>query len=227
MDYMELFRFPHNPWGFSWGEFLDRLMPDSNGVPPKLTPVDLRRCICFWRLYPRLRNGRYPNDDALVRLFAFHLNVEFLILAAAEGRGLDSSCIAESGRLCREILETYPDLAEESPEWPIRGLLQNPTLSEQNKRSISQADMALSRLHSMLLAESMAKSKSQGPLTETQENVFRIIRDEGPIQGAKICSRTGIEQSTLTKHIIPVLKDQRGVRNKPGAGYYLPSTPAT
>lgn len=61
------------------------------------------------------------------------------------------------------------------------------------------------------------------PLTDTEQRVFdAIIAADGPIMGTAICQKTGIEQSTLTGHIIPVLKAKRGVRNRRGAGYYLP-----
>lgn len=59
------------------------------------------------------------------------------------------------------------------------------------------------------------------PLTELQQEVFELIQNEGPIMGTAITRRLDIAQSTLTSHIIPVLKRLRNVRNKYGAGYYV------
>ena len=57
-------------------------------------------------------------------------------------------------------------------------------------------------------------------LTDQQERVFDLIKSEGPITGTQILNRIGGGQSSLTTHIIPVLKEH-GVKNKPGAGYYF------
>lgn len=68
------------------------------------------------------------------------------------------------------------------------------------------------------------------PLTDTQTKVLKIIKSSRkPIRGKTIIIRLReqygltLEQSTLTRHIIPALK-KHGVKNKPGAGYYWSST---
>lgn len=58
-------------------------------------------------------------------------------------------------------------------------------------------------------------------LTDAQQRVYEVIRDFGPIMGQGITNKTGIEQSTLTTHIIPVLKERKGVKNRSGSGYYV------
>jgi hypothetical protein len=60
------------------------------------------------------------------------------------------------------------------------------------------------------------------PLTDDQKRVFDYIRDNGPVQGKTICAALGIDnESSLTKHLIPPTK-KHGVKNKRGAGYYIP-----
>lgn len=72
------------------------------------------------------------------------------------------------------------------------------------------------------------------PLSETERRVFEII-DKQPdgegVTGPEIIEllrrqNFPIEQSTLTKHIIPKLKKARGVRNRRGGvGYYVQRNP--
>lgn len=72
-------------------------------------------------------------------------------------------------------------------------------------------------------------TNSLEPLTPTEQAVFDLI-PESPeaIQGPQIISTlrkrsVPLNQSTLTKHIIPNLKSKRGIRNRQGAGYYRPT----
>jgi hypothetical protein len=66
------------------------------------------------------------------------------------------------------------------------------------------------------------------PLTDHEQAVLKVIKDHpGGIQGSKILSilakrRRVLDQSTLTRHIIPKLKDWCRVRNRRGVGYYIP-----
>jgi len=60
------------------------------------------------------------------------------------------------------------------------------------------------------------------PLTGRAQAGYKEIVKDGPLTGVEITSRTGIDQSTLTKEIIPELKRLRGIKNKRGAGYYSP-----
>ncbi len=61
------------------------------------------------------------------------------------------------------------------------------------------------------------------PLTGRAQAVYKLILEHGVLTGSKITGLTGIDQSTLTKTIIPELKKLRGIVNKRGAGYYSPS----
>ncbi len=66
------------------------------------------------------------------------------------------------------------------------------------------------------------------PLTDSERRVLELIKGAPDgIMGPQIVaalSKEGIRlaQSTLTRHIIPKLK-ARGVKNRRGAGYYLPT----
>jgi len=59
------------------------------------------------------------------------------------------------------------------------------------------------------------------PLTERESLVDSLIRAEGPLSGKEICNKTGIDQSSLTSQVIPILK-KRGLRNRRGVGYFFP-----
>lgn len=67
-----------------------------------------------------------------------------------------------------------------------------------------------------------ADRNTDSELTDAQQRVYELIRDEGPIMGTEICNRTAVSQSGLTSHIIPALKAKKGVKTRLGAGYYLP-----
>lgn len=72
------------------------------------------------------------------------------------------------------------------------------------------------------------------PLTEPEQAVLDVIRTQPPgqgITGIQIIDTlrmrnppVKIEQSTLTRHFIPKLKQGYGVRNRRSAGYYVEST---
>lgn len=84
----------------------------------------------------------------------------------------------------------------------------------------------------LVTAEEMSTdSRYDEPLTKRAEAVFQIILQFGPIIGREIIEKLdecchedigSIDQSTLTKDIVPELKRFRGVRNRPGVGYYDP-----
>ncbi len=66
------------------------------------------------------------------------------------------------------------------------------------------------------------------PLTDSERRVLELIKGAPDgIMGPQIVAALSKEgfnlaQSTLTRHIIPKLK-ARGVENRRGAGYYLPT----
>jgi hypothetical protein len=66
------------------------------------------------------------------------------------------------------------------------------------------------------------------PLTAHEQAVLEVIKKHPDgIQGGKILSilaKRGrvLDQSTLTRHIIPKLRDWYRVRNRRGVGYYIP-----
>jgi DNA-binding CsgD family transcriptional regulator len=68
-----------------------------------------------------------------------------------------------------------------------------------------------------------AKRRNTPPLTEREREVYDLLAALRPGQaltGKQIKQKTGIDQSTLTSHIIPKLK-LHGVKNRRGVGYYL------
>lgn len=83
-------------------------------------------------------------------------------------------------------------------------------------------DLAAGELHHIEVAALTAATPTGEPLTDTEQAVFDVIRSKGPITGKKICNTVGTDQGTLTSRIIPVLKKRYGVKNKRGAGYYVP-----
>lgn len=68
-----------------------------------------------------------------------------------------------------------------------------------------------------------ASAKNAAPrLTLLQERVHELIQQhpEG-IMGKQICRKIDINQSTLTSHVIPILKDHYHVKNRSSVGYYV------
>lgn len=67
--------------------------------------------------------------------------------------------------------------------------------------------------------------RGKPPLTDIEGRVLRLIQDSPKgISGSEVVTRLrafNLEQSTLTRHIIPVLKAWHGVANRPGVGYYI------
>lgn len=70
--------------------------------------------------------------------------------------------------------------------------------------------------------------KSIERLTEKQQQIADIIlRSSDPLTGKGIVNTfkeqygEEISESTLTRHIIPVLKELRGLKNKRGVGYFF------
>jgi hypothetical protein len=73
---------------------------------------------------------------------------------------------------------------------------------------------------------------SSPPLTDTEKRVLDLIKSQPQgtgVTGSQIVTTLSnqnypIEQSTLTRHIIPKLKQWYGVKNRPGVGYYIDQT---
>ncbi len=67
------------------------------------------------------------------------------------------------------------------------------------------------------------------PMTDSQQAVYNILNALPPgecLTGKEILEKLptghrGMDSSTLTSHVIPVLKRSHGVKNKRGAGYYI------
>jgi hypothetical protein len=85
----------------------------------------------------------------------------------------------------------------------------------------------------LLLAECELPNSSAPqppPLTDIEQRVLNIIKEHPKgIQGKGIIHNVRkqgfpIAQSTLTRHIIPKLKQWYSVENRRGVGYFLPST---
>ncbi len=63
------------------------------------------------------------------------------------------------------------------------------------------------------------------PLTEREQQIADLIWEKGPLSGKEICNQMGIDQSSLTSQVIPVLKkpENGGLKNRRGVGYFFPS----
>ena len=80
-----------------------------------------------------------------------------------------------------------------------------------------------------ILDQFSAPADSPPPLTEAEGKVLELIKKQPKgqaITGSEIISRLNqqsfpMEQSTLTRHIIPNLKEFYGVKNRRGVGYYV------
>lgn len=101
------------------------------------------------------------------------------------------------------------------------------------RRAHEVANPAIQLLGARLLAKSLIAGKvlKEVPLTNRAQRVYEIILKHGPITGPSILeflddnSADGIhslDQSTLTKEVIPELKRMRGVQNRRGVGYFDP-----
>lgn len=82
------------------------------------------------------------------------------------------------------------------------------------------------------LKDRTPETPSPVPLTELEALVLEVIREQPPgqaITGKAIVAALAkrgvlIEQSTLTRHLLPKLKQDHGVRNRRGVGYFIQST---
>jgi len=143
-----------------WDDFLRRVSGPPGGPRPQPSPDDVRRAIYFWRLYPtwfrKCRAYEHPDDerDELLRLWAKCSVAQEIITAEAERHGLDSSWVAESGDLCERFCDAFPDVLEDGDikVWPPDGMLKNPTLEEEKKRVIHEAERVLHRLDAQIAA---------------------------------------------------------------------------
>jgi chromosome segregation and condensation protein ScpB len=99
-------------------------------------------------------------------------------------------------------------------------LLEQEFLLARNKQGQANATTFTEQgLHSIGLTE----QPELLPLTDREQSVYEYICSNGPVTGKQICNAVGCDQSTLTTHIIPALKEKRGILLKRGAGYYSPT----
>ncbi len=229
MDLCDICTPPGPRWPEEWAQFFARLMPGADGILPTFSPGDLLRCLWFLEHYPGFVWRSRELCEAEAILFAWHVQAEAMANAAIERQGWDCSALVTSCELCRAMVaQRFEEIGNEWDLWPPTGLLQNPTLVEGRKAAVYSAMGLVSRLRALarsLSAPDVDGRQRKEPLSDTEEKVYRLICERGPIQGDEICRETGMEQSTLTSHIIPALKAKRGVRNKRGAGYYADLAP--
>ncbi|HWA97340.1 MAG TPA: hypothetical protein VG713_02560 [Pirellulales bacterium] len=68
---------------------------------------------------------------------------------------------------------------------------------------------------------SIKEDAAREPLTDDQQRAYDYIKEHGPKTAKEIVNALALaSESSFTSHSVPVLK-RRGVKNKPGAGYYL------
>ena len=125
---------------------------------------------------------------------------------------------------------------EDSTPWPEVSVLDDYILRPLNSSVRTMREKYMDRL-AFMAADLYTESLSAGadmfkiPLGKRAQIVYEAIIEFGPIEGPAIIEKLDansrddiqrIDQSTLTKEIIPELKRLRGVVNKRGAGYYDP-----
>jgi hypothetical protein len=98
-------------------------------------------------------------------------------------------------------------------------------LTDEGVPSLVAKDMSLPEICRRLKGaiDPTATSKPRPELlTDAQQAAYDLIASEGPLQGNVIVKRLGIgSESAFTTHYVPALK-RHGVKNRRGAGYYLP-----
>jgi hypothetical protein len=201
------------------------------------------------RLRPVVNRERRPDNvrnwwSVSFALDEAHEKVEWMLLPEFAKRGLDSGALVQSGRLCRDLYrnkikvewhENQVTIWETNGNWPIcarRSKLLD-QLSPSDRDAIAHAERDCIRLCSRAAlaaveecaspAKQLNASPPPEPLTTQQQEVWNYVLEHGPVTGKDIANAGVCEQSTLTAHIVPVLKE-RGLRNKPGAGYYIPQS---
>jgi hypothetical protein len=90
----------------------------------------------------------------------------------------------------------------------------------------------LQRLAQCARAQIKTIAPAGPPLTDTEQRVLDLIQavSQGKgITGRQIIAKLDkegflLDQGTLTRHVIPILKKSHGVKNRPGVGYYCERT---
>jgi hypothetical protein len=85
------------------------------------------------------------------------------------------------------------------------------------------AEEAIGELRRWADSQRAGKSRETEVLSDRENKVDSLIRQEGPLTGKEIHNRTGIGEKVLSNHIIPALKRKRGQKNKRSRGYFYPS----
>jgi hypothetical protein len=92
------------------------------------------------------------------------------------------------------------------------------------KMTLGEVVATLKRLS---IDQGASRANDIEPLTPTQQAVYDLIPvAPDAITGKQISSQCSlqVDPGTLTTHIIPALRERRGIQNRRGAGYYRPST---
>jgi hypothetical protein len=92
---------------------------------------------------------------------------------------------------------------------------------QQQLESLLRAMRSATRIDS----EIPVPCKKNAPLLkDNQRCVLKLLAELPPgqgLNGPQICAQMDIGQSTLTTHVMPILKQYYGVMNTPGVGYHL------
>ncbi len=94
----------------------------------------------------------------------------------------------------------------------------------QSQRALEHIEAEIQRLEA---EQTMARKRPLPPLSKKEKAVFDLIKHQpegSALKGGEIISKLDqqgifLEQSTLTRHIIPKLRE-RGITNRHGVGYY-------
>jgi hypothetical protein len=85
------------------------------------------------------------------------------------------------------------------------------------------AEEAIGELRRWADSQEAGRSPKTEVLSDRENEVDSLIWQEGPLTGKEIHNRTGIGEKVLSNHIIPALKQKRGLVNKRSRGYFYPS----
>jgi len=216
------------------GAFFQRVKSALDDEPCTLLPTDLLKTIDFWRGYPGFF---YQKGETVIRrieppvvekenmLAIVHSEAEEVICAAAENFELDSWPVAESGRLCRNICKAHPEIGEDSPLWIDWAMLRNPTLSEENRTILKDAEQVITRLEAKLRATQWFRYNGKSVV-----NIGAVEKDEAtkpkagsikktrayasfdqkkrPLILTALCRHHGYEGESIDERVAPISGSQ-------------------
>lgn len=228
--------------------FLGALEQWSERLARPRGPEDVRLAVDLWQQYPftvgMIGNGAGCTESSRLlareRLDRAHDLAVSLLRWLCEKLNLDSTPILVSSQVCRRIYckdfpawydAPFSETSAVHVSWPDCLGRHLSELPPGDRVAVEAAGPLIERLWLKFQQDGGKALEGIGgadspnpkgdPLTDAEQQVYDVIMERGPVQGPEIIRLVGIEQSTLTRHVIPALKTKRGVRNKRSRGYYI------